>query len=69
MVTNAYNIRAKSAAYLQKLEQQFGVNMISEDETFYQHNCLGKYKAHVLVLCVRNGYRVPEGSKSVSSVL
>ena len=38
MVTNAYNIREKSAACQQKLEQQFDVKMTSKDETFYQDN-------------------------------
>ena len=44
MVTDAYGIRTKSAAYQQKLEQQFGVKMASEDEAFYQNICHGKYK-------------------------
>ena len=44
MGTNEYDIRAKSAAYQQKLEQQFGVKMTLEEEAFYQDNSLGKYK-------------------------
>ena len=36
LVTNGYDIQAKSAAYQQKLEQQFGAKMNSVDEAFYQ---------------------------------
>ena len=45
MVTNAYDIRAKSPAYQQKLEQQFSVKITLGDEAFYLDNCHTRRKA------------------------
>ena len=45
LIQNAYNIRTKDKVYQKKLEEEFGVKMMKDDEDFYEDNCLGSYKA------------------------